>query len=204
VDGRFSSSGFPVPDIFIDGERIQSPGEPPSTFAELVAFIDPALLRAERVLSKLAVDGRIGVDPPTDAEIGGAGRIEVFTVSVSEAVAQVAAGCAENAAAVWTRADALANEVLRVAWSEAAGLCAGFGDELGRLVQDVNTLAGQAGAGSAMIRAWGTLASSVERWVDGVQTQDAAAVCLRLHHELLPALRGVEDAARGLAKGDAL
>lgn len=152
-------------------------------------------------MAEVLVDGRAIAEGAAPGGLDGAGRIDVRTVSVAEAVARIAEECARKAGAIRARVDALANEVLRVAWPQAGAACAGLGGELGRLAEDAGGLATHAGSGSAMAQALGGLGDSVDRWVDAVQAQDAAAVCLRLHHEMGPALGALEEAARRLAGG---
>lgn len=189
-----------MPEVTLDGERIEFSGPPPQSVAELLAVIEPVLAQAGRVLAGLTIDGAAFQDGMPAEAYGQTRCIEVCSLSVAEAVARVATGCSAALSELHTRGEALAGEVLRVGWTEARSPCVAFAESLGRALQEAGALAPHLteGGGSELLAG---AVTSLEHWLDPVQTGDAAAVCLRLHHELLPALLELKRAADVLGTG---
>jgi hypothetical protein len=192
-----------VPEIFIDGERIEFSGPPPDTVGGLLAVLEPVLTSAGRVLARLDVDGRACPENFTAADFAAAKRIEVFSMTVAEAVARVAASCAAAASSLHAQADALANDVLRAAWPEVRSQCVAFAESAGHLVQDAGALAPHFAGPGAQPEVLTQLIAALERWLDSVQVGDAAETSLQLHRGLGPVLLSLRDGADRLAKGGA-
>jgi len=176
--------GKVVAEIFLDGEAVRFEGTLPASLHELLALIEHSLAETGRVMAAVTIDGRAveaGVDA---AAYAAARRIEIASVSVADAVAQVAAACARSAGELRAPALALCESVLREPWPDAAPKLAALGGRLGDLFRELGSL-GHVPNYAALT---GEFGAALERWMDAFAARDAAGVCLCFDTMLIPLL----------------
>lgn len=184
-------------EIFLDGEAVRIDGPVPCSLQDLLGLIEHSLAASGRVLAAVAIDGRALESTVGDADYAAARRIEVTSLSMGEAIAQVEAGCARKAAILRAAAAEACQGVLREPWSETAPKLVTLGAGLGELLQELGSL----GAVPEHAAHAGRFSEELSRWLDAIAARDAAAVCLCLDGELLPRLD--EIAALGTSPGKA-
>jgi hypothetical protein len=178
-----------VADVLLDGVKFQFPDPPPASISEVRAALEEMLAARGRVLAGLWIDRQ-----PFDESLGASplppgGRIEATSLTLAEAIAQAGAALAPEFAALQSEVDALANTVVRVPWSEVHEQCLRLVENAAQSMQRAVDVVAHSGEGSAAAAAVTALAEAMERWMNGVQQRDAAAVCLVLDDAVGPALQ---------------
>jgi hypothetical protein len=177
-----------VPDVFLDGVKMEFPGPPPASFSEVRAGLEELLAARGRVLAGLWFNGQ-----PFDESLGGTplpsgGRVDVSSLALAEALAQAGAALAPDFVALQRDVDELATTVVRVPWPEVHERCVQLLEATAQAVQRAVDVVALLGEGSAPASAVTALAETMERWMSGVQQRDAAALCLLLDGAVTPAL----------------
>lgn len=184
--------------FFIDGESLSFAGPPPDGVETLVAAVEPVLAERGRLVAQVLMDGRPVETAVAPGAWASAGRIDVVSIEVAEAIARIARGCVAAAEAARAAGEALADRLMREPWDAVAPECVRCAEALGALLRDASGLAGaheQAGAALA------ALAGAVESWMAAVEARDAAAACLGLDRGVLPGLTRWIDTARAIGGG---
>jgi hypothetical protein len=151
----------------------------------MLTALEPVLTDRGRVLAGVVVDG-VPRDGPGDTDWVTVQRVEIHSLTLADAVAKVAAECADRADAIRADAESLACEVMRVVWSDMAGACVALATRAGELMRDASGVLGMLPA--LAVPAEG-VAEAVNRWVAAIEARDAAAVCLALDGAVIPALQ---------------
>lgn len=186
-----------MPEVFIDGESIQFDGPAPGSLEALLGLLEQALGESGRVLAGVSIDG---VQVESGVAAGAyemARRVDVVSLTVADAVARVAAGCARSAAQVRQEAENLATEVVRRGWSDVESGVLVLSERLGQLLQELGSLESHESLGP-VVHAW---AEALNRWMDGVGARDAAVLCLCLLQEIIPLLTQVRGWGAALTEG---
>lgn len=153
----------------------------------LLAALEPMLAERSRLLAGVTVDG-VPRDGLVGAEWKAAQRIEVRSLSVADAIAQIAAECAGRADAISADAESLACEVMRCSWNDVAGACVALATRAGELMRDAG---GVVGAVPVLAAPAERVAEAINWWITAIEARDAAEVCLALDGEVIPALRAL-------------
>jgi hypothetical protein len=192
-----SSRPETVPELFIDGKPLAVAAPSPPSLEELLAAVEPLLAGSGRVLAEVRVDGSAWLEGGDPASWLAAGRIDLVSLSIDEAVARVAAEHAARLSALLPEVDAVACNVLRKAWDEAMGESVTVATRLGELMRDVESLMSSAPV-TAEPAAQVTMA--LHAWIEAMEARDAAAVCLALDRRVLPALSALGDALKTVGR----
>jgi len=185
-----------VAEIYLDGEAVQFDGPAPSSWEQLLALIEQSLAASGRVLAGAAIDG-VGVEAAADpSRYAAAARIDVRSLSLAEAVAQVSGDCARRARELGAEGGELCQAVVRQPWPGVVAGVLAFGGRLGEFLQQASGLVSDAGWAACADE----LTTALGPWMDAVAASDAAEVCVRLDRDILPVL---ERAAQRAGPGGA-
>jgi hypothetical protein len=168
----------------------------PSSLHELLALIEHSLGASGRVLAGATIDGRQVTADVEDAIYAEAGRIEITSLTMAEAVAQIATSYAARAAELRTEATDLSQAVLSEPWPEAMPKLARLGERLGAFLQELGGLDGMPGYAAHSAE----LAAALEHWMDAVGARDAATVCLCFEKSVIPALERLASGGTAVAE----
>lgn len=183
-----------MPDVILDGVAVQFSGPAPASVAAVHALLEQALAEQGRVLAGLWIDGQPFDDKHAGATFDSVSRIEARSVTLASALGEISAGLRPELNAIVEPGRELAHEVMRVPWTEIQPRCLQHLDHVAALMQRVVELAALTGEGSPVTHAVTALAGIVERWMQAIQSGDAAAAALLLDDELAKALHEVAKA----------
>lgn len=177
--------------VFIDGEEVAFDGAIPDTLGALTALLENVLGRNQRVIASIRLDGAELVEAASERLVREFSRIDVATLSVVDAVAQLRQSAIKRLSDAIQDLDDLAVSVLRRPWGSVGSECVSAAETLGQLLGDLSTLAQHAVAnetGDDPRRRVEAVASAIEGFLEAVTARDAASVSTWIDETLVPSV----------------
>jgi hypothetical protein len=187
-----------VPDVYLDGEKVDFSGPPPASISEVRAALEQVLATDGRVLAGMTVGGQPFDESTGDRPAEGV-RIEACSLALAEALTQVASALAPELIVLRDSIHAFAHQVLRAPWPEMQDRGVQLVETTAGLLQRAVEVAALSGEESPAARAVAALASTVEAWMSALQQRDAAEVALQLADEVAPSLANLAGVLQGKA-----
>lgn len=175
-------------DIYLDGERVDFNGDPPTSVAAVWTLVADYLSDQERLVESIKVD-ESPWDPDTDENREKWGRLDLTTITLEEKLVGMALEWKSRRMETCGRLSALAGEVLRRGWSEVQGEVYAVFEALRPLVEQYGALAtfGEAKQkpwAEMLLALYGTFTEALGATSNAVESEDCVVLSDLLDGEL--------------------